>query len=435
MLTRIEVDGFKNLVGFSADFGPFTCIAGPNAVGKSNLFDAIEFLSLLAEFPVKDAAKRVRGGADDVGALFWTGGGVRAETMTMKADMVLPATIRDERGAEIELSNNYVSYEVRLRHLPPDAQSVTGRIVVTTEAVLARSIDEFGERVRFPGCNTLVQIKASDDGSHAVQTHGTLSARAGSARTRLSTTLVASDDDALWHAIREELRSWRRFALHPDALRAPSSFAQYEDPLESDGSGLAGNIYRLAHADQDPDAVYAELGGWLSGLFPVKNLRVDRDDKRHQFSLEITSSRDGLLPASALSDGTLRFLALATLALDAKPGLICIDEVENGIHPAKVDDLVALLHRLVSATIEDTRDTKGIQQAIVSTHSPVVVRSVYETDPGDLLVAKAITHRGSCDVPTTTLCAMPLTNTWRVRDGDPAVGLAAITPYLSPQSV
>jgi AAA15 family ATPase/GTPase len=52
MLTRIEIDGFKNLLGFSAEFGPFTCIAGPNAVGKSNLFDAIEFLSLLAELPL-----------------------------------------------------------------------------------------------------------------------------------------------------------------------------------------------------------------------------------------------------------------------------------------------------------------------------------------------------------------------------------------------
>lgn len=40
MLTRLEVDGFKNLLDFPVDFGPFNCIAGPNGVGKSNLFDA-----------------------------------------------------------------------------------------------------------------------------------------------------------------------------------------------------------------------------------------------------------------------------------------------------------------------------------------------------------------------------------------------------------
>ena len=48
MLTRLHVKGFKNLVDTEVHFGPFTCIAGANAVGKSNLFDAIRFLSLLA---------------------------------------------------------------------------------------------------------------------------------------------------------------------------------------------------------------------------------------------------------------------------------------------------------------------------------------------------------------------------------------------------
>jgi predicted ATP-binding protein involved in virulence len=56
MLTRLKVSGFKNLVDVDVRFGPFTCIAGPNGVGKSNLFDAIAFLSALAEKPLIDAA-------------------------------------------------------------------------------------------------------------------------------------------------------------------------------------------------------------------------------------------------------------------------------------------------------------------------------------------------------------------------------------------
>ena len=47
MLTRLEANGFKNLVDFALDFGPYTCIAGANGVGKSNIFDAIRFVSLL----------------------------------------------------------------------------------------------------------------------------------------------------------------------------------------------------------------------------------------------------------------------------------------------------------------------------------------------------------------------------------------------------
>ena len=69
MLTRLKVNGFKNLVNVDVRFGPFTCIAGANGVGKSNLFDAIMFLSALAEKPFLDAAKSVRD--DDRGC--WVG--------------------------------------------------------------------------------------------------------------------------------------------------------------------------------------------------------------------------------------------------------------------------------------------------------------------------------------------------------------------------
>nr|WP_242046569.1 AAA family ATPase [Cylindrospermum sp. FACHB-282] len=62
MLTRLKVSGFKNLVDVDVRFGPFTCVAGANGVGKSNLFDAIRFLSAIADRPLIDAALSVRDG-------------------------------------------------------------------------------------------------------------------------------------------------------------------------------------------------------------------------------------------------------------------------------------------------------------------------------------------------------------------------------------
>ena len=56
MLTRLKVSGFKNLVDVDVHFGPFTCIAGPNGVGKSNLFDAILFISALTDRTLAEAA-------------------------------------------------------------------------------------------------------------------------------------------------------------------------------------------------------------------------------------------------------------------------------------------------------------------------------------------------------------------------------------------
>ena len=75
MLTRFEVSGFKNLENVSVDFGPFTCIAGPNSVGKSNLFDAIEFLSLLSDHNFLEACTLIRPTPQprsDVSSLFST---------------------------------------------------------------------------------------------------------------------------------------------------------------------------------------------------------------------------------------------------------------------------------------------------------------------------------------------------------------------------
>ena len=73
MLTRLKVSGFKNLVDVDIRFGPFTCIAGANGTGKSNLFDAIGFLSALADKPLVQAALSVRdkeGRSGDLHSLF-----------------------------------------------------------------------------------------------------------------------------------------------------------------------------------------------------------------------------------------------------------------------------------------------------------------------------------------------------------------------------
>lgn len=53
MLTRLKVSGFKNLDDVDIRLGPLTCIVGANGVGKSNLLDAIGFLSELAQKPLE----------------------------------------------------------------------------------------------------------------------------------------------------------------------------------------------------------------------------------------------------------------------------------------------------------------------------------------------------------------------------------------------
>lgn len=61
MLTQIEIDGFKTFENFRLDLRPFTAIVGPNASGKSNLFDAMQLLSALADHDIHSAMQGLRG--------------------------------------------------------------------------------------------------------------------------------------------------------------------------------------------------------------------------------------------------------------------------------------------------------------------------------------------------------------------------------------
>src|SRR5208283_2434935 len=96
MLTRLKVSGFKNLVDVDVHFGPFTCIAGPNGVGKSNLFDAILFLSsLTSDRTLTEAALSVRDDKQqtgDVRSIFHCTGEDYDNEVRFEAEMILPKT-------------------------------------------------------------------------------------------------------------------------------------------------------------------------------------------------------------------------------------------------------------------------------------------------------------------------------------------------------
>ena len=55
MITHIKIDGFKSFKNFEMSFTPLTVVSGPNASGKSNLFDALQLLSDLAQTDLKNA--------------------------------------------------------------------------------------------------------------------------------------------------------------------------------------------------------------------------------------------------------------------------------------------------------------------------------------------------------------------------------------------
>jgi hypothetical protein len=169
-------------------------------------------------------------------------------------------------------------------------------------------------------------------------------------RTVLSTTNAIESPTAL--LARREMQSWRLLQLEPSSLRNSDSFNSPAH-LGADGSHLAATLYRLArthtsNGSPDAAAIYARVANRLSELVEdVFDVAVDEDHRRELLTLQVRDRSQRLHAARALSDGTLRFLALAILELDpSAQGLLCFEEPENGIHPERIPAMVRLLKDL-----------------------------------------------------------------------------------------
>lgn len=102
MITYLKINGFKSFHNFEMEFTPFTVIAGANASGKSNLFDALTLLSRLAE---KDNLKRAfneqRGEFIELFTQY--GDDNYASEIEFIVDMLVNKNIKDAWGNETKL--------------------------------------------------------------------------------------------------------------------------------------------------------------------------------------------------------------------------------------------------------------------------------------------------------------------------------------------
>ncbi len=460
MLTRLRVHGFKNLVHVDVSFGPFTCIAGANGVGKSNLFDAITFLSALADRPLMDAARSVRDEryrATDVRSLFLKLGAEHLPEISFAAEMLVPETGQDDLGQTAKAAITFLEYRLRLRYRAGPDVGTGERIEIVEEQLRHINVGDALKHLGFPhsaewrrsvvkGRRVGLFLSTEGEGpERRVKLHQ--DGRSGKPReylasqlprTVLSSTNASESPTAL--LARREMQSWRLLQLEPSSLRRPDPF---HAPVHVgvDGSHLAATLYHLArraggNASPAEDAtVYTRAANALSQLVDdVREVRVDVDRQRELLTLQVLDCNGNVHAARALSDGTLRFLALAILDLDPEArGLLCFEEPENGIHPARIPAMLRLLKSLCVDTEEPVGPDNPLRQVIVNTHSPVVVGLV---EDDDLLVAE--TREVPVDGrPCQGVKFSWLEETWRARSApdSPPVSRGQLGPYLNPLAV
>ena len=156
----------------------------------------------------------------------------------------------------------------------------------------------------------------------------------------------------------KSIRIYREWTFgHNAVFRTPQKADMRNDRLEEDFSNLGLFLNKLRRNPIAKRAILSALADFYDG-FSDFDVSIEGGGVQVFFT-----EGDFTIPATRLSDGTLRYLCLLAILCDPNPPpLICIEEPELGVHPD-------ILHKLAELLISASQRT----QLIVTTHSDYLV--------------------------------------------------------------
>lgn len=343
MITRLHLHNWKSFEDADLYIDPLTFVIGTNASGKSNILDALNFLKRVSEGTlIKECISEVRGGED------W---------MILQGKSHFALTVDVEEG-----DYTYV-YTIGVSRI--------GNTCVLTEEVLKRRWKNTLERVLYNA-----EYANNNSNEPSLDTRFTTGRRGNPKRLNLSrntAVLTQVEVISVVKEVRDAASIVRKtlnniFVLMPDTT-AMRDYSPLSERLRQDGSNIAGV---LAAMDEDKQKdIEEKLTKYLKPL-PEKDLNrvwaeaVGRFNRDAMLYCEEQWTDEAVtFDARCMSDGTLRFVAVVAALLTENPGsLLVIEEIDNGLHPSRSEDLVRVLREL--------GELGGID-VLCTTHNPVLI--------------------------------------------------------------
>jgi predicted ATPase len=371
VIKQIRIKGFKSLQDVCLNLGPLNLFVGTNASGKSNFLDALRVLQGLAYgFTVDEVLngkpktsstevwEGIRGGSRNAGFLRVRRDGTKSRQFITIGIALLLQRIKGEVEYEVTFSS-------RTGLIRSERLAIGGREVFQAQTDLS---DDQTLHVQY---NTRSDSKSSRR----------LNRDRSVLRQLPSIGVVSSDDTDLMERLVGYLVNMQRLEPLPATLRDYSQ-TQSAQRMGDHGEDFAAVVNSIL---QDPRAKSAYLS-WLRQLTPIEldDVTIRRGAlKEPMFALK---ERGRVFPAQVLSDGTLRFAAIAAAFFQPDmPRIFTIEEIENGIHPTR---LRLLLDLLKSQAGERT-------QVMATSHSPVIVAWQSEPDYKSTFLCKRDEETGA----------------------------------------
>lgn len=385
MITKIEIDGFKSFVNFSMYFTPFTTVAGLNASGKSNLFDAIQLLSNLATMKIADAfsSDNIRGEMLEYFTNY-DNDHISKEMRFAVEFLVDREFVSGEKTYHIE--NPRLRYELVLEreggqkgfqsiHIKKESLQ---KIYPTNDEWCQRYLKGQDELWRSKGrLQPLITTTVNKMGKTIIlllyhfkgeTLYGEMFYASKSETTALCGASPFAHVEV--QAAKAEMMNWNFMQLDPEELRRPANYAKNPSmKMGRRGENMAAALYRLKR--EDPFKLQ-QITYLLQEFVPqYYQIDVVDDAENNQFVIWLVDETNKVFTSRVLSAGTLRLLALCIVLVDKDfRGTLCFEEPENGIHPFRIYAIKQLLGKIAS---DLAHPQSPLRQVIVNTHSPVFI--------------------------------------------------------------
>ncbi|MEP6935674.1 MAG: AAA family ATPase [Nitrospirota bacterium] len=326
-LDTITVNGFKSIASIEKlKLRAITVVIGPNGSGKSNFIGVFSFLHDIREGHLQEHVIKA-GGADKI--------------------LHFGSKVTEKLKISISFEGAENQYDIVLGPTAAD------QLYPTSETVYFWNKQKYTKPYS-------QEIEA-------------LGAEAGISNPRC---------EKIADYVRQHLDRWRLYHFHDTSSTSPmKKTADLNDNryLRPDGSNLASFLYYLREKHRDS---YGLIRRTIQQVAPFFDDFLLEPQKLNQEKIRLEwkhKTSEAYFDAASLSDGTLRFIALATLFLQPhkyRPSVILVDEPELGLHPYAITMLASLV-----------KQVSNKMQVILSTQSSLLLDHF---EPEDVLVANLV---------------------------------------------
>jgi predicted ATPase len=361
VITEIEIEGFKSLKRVHLRLGHFNLFIGTNASGKSNFLDALRVLQGIGYgFTIEEI---LNGKPKSASSEVWEpirGG-------SAKADFIDDGVI--EANGQLRI----IRFSVHLKPWVPDGPSIRYSIAISAQRSCVRN-----EKLSVDGDEIFDSNPIEnrpDSPVIEVRYYGGQIGKPPHLKFEKSRPVLhqllhhnkCKDEhgDFIAMLIRA-LSNTQKLDPSPAFLR---DYSQAHSAMRMGERGE--NFAALVKSMLSDDKTRSAYVSWLQQLTPTEVDDVRVLDGALGEPLFALKEHGNVYPAPILSDGTLRFAAIAAAFFQPDmPDILTIEEIENGIHPSRLRLLVELLKSQAKRNL----------QIMATTHSPIVLAWLQESD-------------------------------------------------------